>query len=343
MAHRIRIAILGCGAITRNAHLKTVLLHPELDLVALVDVDPARARLVAESVAAKCQIVSDYRSIFGRVDAVINALPNHMHAAVNREVLNSGLHVLCEKPLATTAADARTCCELAQQKNRLLAVGMNRRFVDSHILLKLVLDQGLLGTLDGYDWEWGGIFDWKSASGFYFSRPLAGGGVLIDVGIHLLDSVIDWFGPVSAFDYQDDDWGSGIEANAILDLEHDGPYGRVKGRLRLSRTSTLKNRFFLRGGFATAEISLAKTDAVILHRDLASMPVSQTLSLEGSSSGDSYTKQMDNFVGSVRGRETLRVDGWQAMRVIELVETCYARKRRIPEPWSELKDDRVPA
>src|SRR5438876_89350 len=247
MADKIRIAILGCGAITRSAHLPTVIAHPELQLVALVDTDIKRARLLAGALGAQCQSGADYHSIFGCVDAIINALPNNMHAAVNQEALIAGVHVLCEKPLATTAADALACCELAQQKKRLLAVGMNRRFVDSHDLLRLVLEQGVLGALDSYDWEWGGSFDWRSASGFYFSQALAGGGALIDLGVHLLDNVIDWFGPVSWFDYRDDDWGSGIEANAILDLQHNGSQGNVKGRLRVSRTYTLKNRFLLRG------------------------------------------------------------------------------------------------
>ena len=336
MADKIRIAILGCGAITRSAHLPTVIAHPELQLVALVDADIKRARLLAGALGAQCQSGADYHSIFGCVDAIINALPNNMHAAVNQEALIAGVHVLCEKPLATTAADALACCELAQQKKRLLAVGMNRRFVDSHDLLRLVLEQGVLGALDSYDWEWGGSFDWRSASGFYFSQALAGGGALIDLGVHLLDNVIDWFGPVSWFDYRDDDWGSGIEANAILDLQHNGSQGNVKGRLRVSRTYTLKNRFLLRGTLANAEIPVAAPEVVILHRELGRTPVSQTFRLENSSSSNSYSKQLDNFVESIRGRQKLKVDGWQALRVIELVEGCYNHKRRIAEPWAEL-------
>ena len=333
MADKIRIAILGCGAITRSAHLQTVLLHPDVEAVAVI------IGLRRVEVGAKCQIVADYHSVLGDVDAIINALPNNTHAVVNQEALSSGVHVLCEKPLATTTADALASCELAQKKNRLLGVGMNRRFADSHTLLRLTLEQGLLGAVDGYDWEWGGSFDWRANSGFYFSRGLAGGGALIDLGVHLLDSVVDWFGPVFSFDYQDDDWGSGIEANAILDLQHNGPYGIVKGRVRVSRTYTLKNRFLLRGSDAAAEIPVADPEVLILHRALAGTAVSQSLRLQNSSSSNSYAKQLDNFVQSIRGRQSLRVDGWQGLRVIELVEACYSHKRRIAEPWSELRTE----
>src|SRR5213080_4569047 len=113
MADKIRIAILGCGAITRSAHLQTVLLHPDVELVALVDTDLKGAGLLAGSLGAKCQIVADYHSVLGDVDAIINALPNNMHAVVNQGALSSGVHVLCEKPLATTTADALASCELA--------------------------------------------------------------------------------------------------------------------------------------------------------------------------------------------------------------------------------------
>src|SRR5436309_8331657 len=106
MADKIRIAILGCGAITRSAHLQTVLLHPEVELVALVDADIKRAGLLAGALGTNCEILADYRSVFGRVEAIINALPNNMHATVNQGALSAGVHVLCEKPLSTTAADA---------------------------------------------------------------------------------------------------------------------------------------------------------------------------------------------------------------------------------------------
>jgi predicted dehydrogenase len=341
MADKVRIAILGGGAITRNAHLQTVLSHPDVELVALVDADSKRAASLAATFGAKCQILPVYSSVFTQVDAIINALPNSIHASVNQEALAAGVHVLCEKPLATAASEALACCELAQQKNRLLAVGMNRRFVASQTLLRLVLDDSRLGDLHGYDWEWGGNFDWRSASGFYFTRALAGGGALIDAGVHLLDSVIDWFGPVSAFNYQDDDWGSGIEANVILDLQHDGRYGNVKGRLRISRTCTLKNRFLLSGTRAAAEVPIADPETVILHNQVAGVPITQSLRLEASTFSSSYARQLHNFVESIRGRQELLVDGWQALRVIQLVEDCYSRKQRIPEPWAELKTDTV--
>jgi predicted dehydrogenase len=336
MSGGIRLAILGCGAITAAGHLPAAALHPAVDAIWLIDSDLKRARGLARNFDLDCQIASDYKPALSQVDALINALPNHLHAAVNLEALNAGVPVLSEKPLSTTAADARACCEMAEKKSVLLAVGMNRRFYASQRLLPMVLQERSLGDLLGYDWSQGGVFDWQSASGFYFSRAQAGGGALLDYGVHLLDSLIDWFGPVADFDYQDDDWGSGIEANAILELRHSGQNGSVKGRVRVSRTYPLSNRLLLRGSEADAEIPSEDADSIIIRRQVGDNKLSETLRLPDLASTTTFYKQLDNFIESIRGNQKLISDGWQALRVIELIEQCYAHRRRIPEPWSEV-------
>jgi len=332
----IRLAILGCGAITRSEHIPAVTAHPGVELIALVDAELSRAEGLIRNRGLSCQAIADYHEILSQVDAIINALPNHLHLISNQECLGAGLHVLCEKPLAITAADARSSTELAEQKKLVLAVGMNRRFAASHPLLKLIMEDGLLGTVQDYDFQYGGAFDWRSASGFYFDRAKAGGGALMDFGVHMLDSVLDWFGPVSAFDYQDDDWGSGIEANVLLDVKHKGPFGEIPGHLQISRTFSLKNRLLVRGSAATAEISVNDPEVVVVHRPLAGVPVSHTLQLENFPGAKSYYRQLDNFVNSIVHGSKPEVDGWQAVRTLELVENCYARKRRIAEPWAEI-------
>ena len=336
MGGEIRLAILGCGEITRLGHLPAAAAHPSVRVAWLIDSDVGRARSLAEQFHVDCQVASSYNPTLHQVDALINALPNNLHTPLNLEALNAGVHLLCEKPLSTSTADARLCCELAQKKSLVLAVGMNRRFLEGHRLLPIVLEEGSLGALVDYDWSNGGVFDWKSASGFYFSRALAGGGALIDFAVHLLDSLIDLFGPVIQFDYQDDDWGSGIEANAILDLEHQGQFGLVKGRVRVSRTYPLSNRLLIRGNKAQAEIPSDAPDTVVICRQAGSMRLTETLRSSDFQNTSTFYRQLDNFVESIRGNQKLKSDGWQALRVIELIEQCYANRRRIPEPWSEM-------
>jgi predicted dehydrogenase len=300
----------------------------------LIDSDVSRAQALARQFDLDCQVGSDFREALPQVEALINALPNHLHTSVNLEALHAGVHVLCEKPLSITSAEARRCCEAAQKQSVLLAVGMNRRFVGSHKLLPIVLQEGTLGELVDYDWSYGGVFDWRSATGFYFSRNLAGGGALIDFGVHLLDSLTDWFGPATVSEYQDDDWGSGVEANAIVDLRHDGQMP-VTGRVRLSRTYPLSNRLVIRGAKAQAEISADDSDVVTIRRKSSLWELNETMRLPGFPGATSFYRQLDNFVAGILGVEECACDGWQAVRLVELIEECYAKRRRIPEPWSE--------
>jgi predicted dehydrogenase len=337
MNGEIRVAILGCGAITKTRHLPAVLAHREVQLAALVDLDLKRAQALAASYGLKCRTTTDYRLLMGEVDAFIVALPNNLHASVTLEALRNGIHVLCEKPLAVDPQDAQRCAERATETGLVLAVGMNRRFLPSSDLFRLVLEEGLLGKLRDYRCQYGGPYDWDTASGFYFSRAEAGGGVLIDYGVHLLDLLIDWFGAVIRFDYQDDDWGGGIEANALVELEHVGSYGAVAGHLRLSRTYSLKNCLTVHGSEASVEISAADPTTIVLDRTLRGQPIREALRLPGSDPAPSHSfyRQLDNFIRSIRGLEKPRVDAWQALRVLELVHDCYAHRRRIPEPWAE--------
>ena len=334
----VRLGILGCGAITETQHLPAAIENSDVSIVALVDANLARAQTLRRSFGLDCHVTADYREIFGDADAIINALPNRLHAPVNLQALEAGVHVLCEKPLATTAEEGRSCCEMAERKNVVFAVGMTRRFYESSRVLHLVLKEGLLGSLLGYEWEHGSRFLWPTASGFYFSREQAGGGVLLDDGVHLLDCLLDWFGPVASFEYQDDNWGGGIEANALLNLRHSRPHGDLSGHVRLSRTYSLKNRLVIRGTLARAEIMRSDSTAVFLCRNIGGQELSMAVRLSetnGGASRHAFRAQLRNFVESVKGTCTPAVSGKQALETIELIEACYANAGRIPEPWFE--------
>src|SRR6202171_6606665 len=116
MTEPIRLAILGCGAITRSEHIPAVSAHPGVHLVALVDTDLPRANALIENRGLSCKAVADYRELLGQVDAVINALPNHLHVSSNMDCLRAGVHVLCEKPLAITAAGATSRTAFVAEK-----------------------------------------------------------------------------------------------------------------------------------------------------------------------------------------------------------------------------------
>jgi len=332
----MNLGILGCGAITKSRHLPAAIAHPGVRITLLVDRDLERAKALRQFFGLDCRVSADFREVLKNADGVVNALPNHLHGLVNIELLSAGIHVLCEKPLATTADAARACCETSDRKGTVLAVVMHRRFYDSTQLLRLALEDGILGPLLGYEWDHGVPFAWNTFSGFYFSRAESGGGVLLDEGVHLLDCLTHWFGPVKSFEYQDDNWGGGIEANVMLNLQHAGKWGEIPGHMRLSRTYTLRNRLLVRGANANAEILRSDPDTLIIRHKMAGKGVSMSLRLaDGSGGNDVFFLQLENFINAVRGVSEPAVSGWQALETIELIQRCYSNAARIPEPWFE--------
>lgn len=333
----MNLGILGCGAITKARHLPAAIAHPDVRVTLLVDSDLDRAKALRQFFGLDCRVSVDFRDVLKNADAVVNALPNHLHGSVNVELLSAGIHVLCEKPLATTADAARTCCETSDRTGTVLAVVMHRRFYDSTHLLRLALDDGILGPLLRYEWDHGVPFAWNTFSGFYFSRAESGGGVLLDEGVHLLDCLTHWFGPVKSFEYQDDDWGGGIEANVMLNLKHAGKRGELSGHMRLSRTYTLRNRLLVQGANASAEILRSDPNSLIIRHKMAGEEVDMTLRLaDGSIGTDVFFLQLANFINAVQGVSDPAVTGWQALETIELIERCYSNAARIPEPWLEV-------
>jgi predicted dehydrogenase len=124
----IRVAVVGLGAFGRH-HARHLAANPAADLVALVDVD----RATADAAAAQhgCDAFADPYTLVGKVDAVAIATPATTHAAITGAFLDAGVHVLVEKPLATTGADARDLVARAAKAHVVLQPGHIERFSPS--------------------------------------------------------------------------------------------------------------------------------------------------------------------------------------------------------------------
>ncbi len=121
-----RIAVVGCGAFGKN-HIRVVSQSPNADLAATVDHDPA------------CADLNDWRALPGKADAAIIATPTTSHAEIGCGLMEAGLDVLVEKPLARTAAEAERLVAVARQNNRILQVGHLERFNPAVLALNKVL------------------------------------------------------------------------------------------------------------------------------------------------------------------------------------------------------------
>jgi predicted dehydrogenase len=133
---KIRTAVIGVGYLGRYHAQKYAALESS-ELVAVVDIDPDTAANVAE----ECNTValSDYHELLGKVDAVSIVVPTQLHHQVAKAFLENGIHVLLEKPITVTVAEADTLIEIARRKRRVLQVGHLERFNSAVLALDGVI------------------------------------------------------------------------------------------------------------------------------------------------------------------------------------------------------------
>ena len=255
---KIRLAVIGCGAVTERCHLPAAARLDDAEVVMVVDRDRDRAETLAEQFGI-ARVAGDFREAIDSADAAIVALPHNLHAPVSSALLSAGLHVLVEKPMALTAAECEEMLEAARQRGVVLAVGHMRRFLHNAAFAKAAIEAGLLGRLLDFDVREGNVYDWAVSSDFLFRPEAAGGGVLRDTGAHTLDLLIWWLGDVFVSAYEDDSFG-GVEANCKMRLE---TAGSVSGSVELSRTRDLRNTAILRGDHGRLEVDLRKNRAVL--------------------------------------------------------------------------------
>jgi len=149
---RTRVAVVGVGHLGRF-HAEKVALIPDAELVAVVDIDPARAKEIAEKHG--CEALTDHRALAGRVDAASVAVPTVAHHAVARDLLEEGIDVLVEKPITGTLAEADDLVRLASERKAILQVGHVERFnqalvaLGSRIHSPRFIESHRLGTFSG--------------------------------------------------------------------------------------------------------------------------------------------------------------------------------------------------
>ena len=189
MSERLRIGIVGCGGIANGKHLPSLKAINRADIVAFCDLISERAeKACAEYGAEGAKTYTDYHRLLEdkSIDVVYVLTPNRMHAQVSIDALNAGKHVMCEKPMAKTAADARAMVEAAKKSGKKLTIGYQHRHKPEARYLKSVIERGDLGDIyysHAYAIRRRGTPNW----GVFLNEYEQGGGPLIDIGTHSLD------------------------------------------------------------------------------------------------------------------------------------------------------------
>lgn len=343
---QLNLLLVGCGALAERYYAPALIALREEEGISVRGlVDPSAGQLEKVSAlfpkASRFQALDDARP--SDFDFAIVASPQRFHALQSTRLLRQGLHVLCEKPMASTVAEAEEMVEAARESRRLLAVGLFRRFFPSTKFVKELVDCGPMGKAVSFAWSEGGAFNWPTAAPSFFQKAFSSGGVLADLGTHVIDLLLHWFGEAIESDYEDDAMG-GLETNARLRLRFACG---VSGTVRLSRDTNIANgaRIEFEGG--SIWFQGASADSVAIQLNGCSQVARASLhekpegnAATGSGYGlaaltycQSFMEQIRNFCRAIRGDGSPRVPGEEALAGLKLIENCYASRRVMRLPW----------
>ena len=191
----LRVAVLGCGAWGRQ-HVRNLLTLPGVDVLALVDDNhAAAARLRDEELVPKGKPCSLFHTLdeqlrLAPVDAVVIATPHHLHYPQTRTALKAGVHVLVEKPMATSTRHATELIELSRRVRRVLAIAFQGACTSELAYVRQLVERGALGEISTIDaflsqpWVEACRGTWR------LRRSESGGGILHDAASHLLHAIL---------------------------------------------------------------------------------------------------------------------------------------------------------
>jgi predicted dehydrogenase len=332
MAQRkVRVALVGAGHVAQVAHIPAYKKNPDVELVAVVDDDAIKAQRIREQFGFS-EWYEDISVMLKKsdVEAVDICTPNYLHAPMAIAALRSGRHVLCEKPLARTAAEATRMVETADERGRLLMVAMNNRFRDDVNVLNRFVKGRELGDVHFVKAGWlRNAGEWKERR-WFTEQNKAGGGALLDLGTALLDLAIWSAGLRKPTTVMCSTFGrkgrSGVEDAACAMARFAGDAAlmlEVSWNLREPRTNSYLHVYGSKGA--------AMLNPLQIHKEIQGVLVNVTPAIEASGHRyfkESYRHEINHFVDCVLKRKKPLSSGKDALSLVQIVDAMYESAAR---------------
>jgi predicted dehydrogenase len=336
-AQPFRLALVGAGLITRNAHLPTALSLPGVRVTAIVDPVTKRAAELAGEYRLDVKIASDANEVIGQVDGAIIATPNHTHRRIAVPLLEAGVSTLIEKPLATTVEDGRAILEAAERGRSRVAVGYYQRFLDAPRLLDTLIRSGHFGRIFRFLHQYGSVGGWSALSAYTLQRDAIGGGVLVVTGTHFLDRMLHTWGMPDEVELRDDALG-GPESHCEGRVRYSaGPFAGLEGLVRYSKCVALPAGLVLDTESGTVLLrDGADEDVILIPRGRPELRLTiRAAPAQGTPApADASQRMVQDFVTACRlGRPPL-VDGAQGLASLELLARFYSNRRPLENDWT---------
>ncbi len=352
MRFPMKFGLVGLGAMGQ-LRARSVMTSPETELVAVADIDGAKAEQLARRCGARAW--GDYHELLEReeIAAVIVSTPAHLHEEMALAALGAGKHVLCEKPLTNGLESARRVLRAAADADKKLAVGFNHRYYPAFRFLKSGVDDGWIGELDhlrvfgGHD----GLSNFRAP--WMYEGSLSGGGAMMDVGLHMTDLARYVLGEIrEVYGVAGSNiWGvSGSEDRALAILKSDAGvpaiFEATWNEWKGYRTylEAYGRQGMIRAAYApmfNMVITQEKPGAPRRRRYKLYPEIALRERFRGWQSTTllAFQEELDDFLRMIRGEEYRLADGWAGVRAIEIASALYeSQTSGAPVRLSESSD-----
>jgi predicted dehydrogenase len=321
----LRVGVIGAGW-PGERHAEGFLATGEATIDAIADLEEPRRQAFAARYGATRQF-ADYRDLLADpdLDAVVIALPNFLHLSSTLAALESGKHVLCEKPPAMTTAEAEQMAKTADRHGLVLGYATRRRFNPATDLLAARIAQGRLGEVYHARAVWTRTWGVPIGVGGWFTDPArAGGGALIDIGIHVLD--LAWF----LMGHPDPVTVSGSVFNKYPNLTRTDDSAFAFVRFADGRSLHVETSWVLAQGEDTMEVHLYGTEGGARLDDnsldiygVGEEGVTRTTPRVTPGLYPSFVSQALDFIHAVREGSKTRTSARQGLLLMAMLEGIY--------------------
>lgn len=296
MAERLRVGVVGVGWFSETVHLAGLQSHARAEVTALC----ARHRVNAEAVSLRHGypvVFTDYTEMLasGMLDAVVIVTPDHLHHDMALQAFARGLHVLSEKPLARTAADARDMLAAAQASGRVHMMMFTWRWLAIPMFGKQLIDDGYIGHCREAQFSMQAGYADDPVYGWRFD-PEQGSGISGDLGSHMIDMARWYLGEISR-----------VNGRLVTNVARPGPDGEQMESLNDSAAALVE---FASGACGTINVSAARVVGwapeveIRLYGDEGSLKLNFGLDegrIQGRRRGDEYWGELvppENLLGT---------------------------------------------
>lgn len=320
---KVKIGLIGLGGVAQLVHLPNLSKLDNVELKSVAEINKNRLNTIAEKFNVK-QRFSNYKEMLEQsdIEAVLIATPTSTHKEIAIDCLNAGKDVLIEKPLARTFNEAKQIVDAAKKNKCKLMVGMNLRYRPDTMLLRSFINSKEIG--DPFYVKCGWIRKRSSSEKWFTKKEESGGGVIIDLGIHLMDLAM-WLldypeiysvSTQNFYHYTKNVEDTSISCikcknSAIINME-------VSWSLPVEKDQFFLDVYGTKGSFSANPFRLFKK----VENDYINL----TPTIQDNSTAlfkKSYLNELKSFIGAIRGLNPVFSPGDQALHRMKLIEAMY--------------------